>query len=369
MLDEKETTRNMAGSEEEIDLLELAANLWKKRSTILKWAGIGALIGLVVALSIPKEYTTTIKLASESDAAGGAGSLGAIAAMAGINTGGNKAGDAVTPELYPDVLASIPFIVGLFDVTVVESENDSTYTVRTYLEQHTKSPWWGVITSLPGKTIATIRSLFSTQEEDQPNATVNPFKLSKQETIIKEALTSRITGSYDDKTGMNTISVTMQDPQVSAMLADTVASHLQQFVTDYRTSKARKDLAYAQQLNNEARESYYAAQQRLADYLDRNQGISLHSAQVTRDRLSNEAQLAFSLFNQTSQQVQLAKAKVQENTPVYAIVEPATVPLRASKPSKMLILVGFTMIAAIAASAKILLTDTFKALKDKISAQ
>ena len=150
--------------------------------------------------------------------------------------------------------------------------------------------------------------------------------------------------------------------------ADTVAHHLQQFVTDYRTSKARKDLEYAEQLNNEARESYYAAQQRLADYLDRNQGISLHSAQVTRDRLSNEAQLAFSLFNQTSQQVQLAKAKVQENTPVYAIVEPATVPLRASKPSKAMILIGFTIVAAIAASAKILLSDTFKALKTKVSA-
>ena len=192
--------------------------------------------------------------------------------------------------------------------------------------------------------------------------------LSKKETLVKEALSARIAGSYDDKTGINTISVTMQDPQVSAMLADTVAHHLQQFVTDYRTSKARKDLEYAEQLNNEARESYYAAQQRLADYLDRNQGISLHSAQVTRDRLSNEAQLAFSLFNQTSQQVQLAKAKVQENTPVYAIVEPATVPLRASKPSKAMILIGFTIVAAIAASAKILLSDTFKALKTKVSA-
>lgn len=369
MRDEKEIIGNKDDSEEEIDLLELAANLWKGRSTILKWAGIGAFIGLIVAFSIPKEYTTTIKLASEADAGSGAGSLGAIAAMAGINTGGNKAGDAVTPELYPDVLTSIPFVVGLFDVPVVESENDSTYTVRNYIQHHTKSPWWGIILSLPGKAIGTVKSWFTTDEEPAASATTDPFKLSKRETIIKDILSARISGSYDDKTGMNTISVTMQDPQVSAMLADTVASHLQQFVTDYRTSKARKDLAYAEQLNKEARESYYAAQQRLADYLDRNQGITLHSAQVTRDRLSNEAQLAFSLFNQTSQQVQLAKAKVQENTPVYAIVEPATVPLRASKPSKILILTGFIMIAAIAASAKILLADTFKALKSKISAQ
>ena len=368
MRDEKEFTPNQADPEEEIDLLELAANLWKGRRIIFKWAGIGAIIGLIVAFSIPKEYTTTIKLASEANAGGSTGSLSAIAAMAGINTTGNKAGDAVTPELYPDVLSSIPFVVGLFDVPVTESENDSTYTVRNYIEQHTSTPWWSAIMALPGKTIGMVKSWFSPEEDTPSGGATNPFKLSKKETLVKEALSARIAGSYDDKTGINTISVTMQDPQVSAMLADTVAHHLQQFVTDYRTSKTRKDLEYAEQLNNEARESYYAAQQRLADYLDRNQGISLHSAQVTRDRLSNEAQLAFSLFNQTSQQVQLAKAKVQENTPVYAIVEPATVPLRASKPSKAMILIGFTIVAAIAASAKILLSDTFKALKTKVSA-
>ncbi len=120
MRDEKEFTPNQADPEEEIDLLELAANLWKGRRIIFKWAGIGAIIGLIVAFSIPKEYTTTIKLASEANAGGSTGSLSAIAAMAGINTTGNKAGDAVTPELYPDVLSSIPFVVGLFDVPVTE---------------------------------------------------------------------------------------------------------------------------------------------------------------------------------------------------------------------------------------------------------
>ena len=53
------------GDEEEIDLLELAAKLWKSRRTIFIYAGVAAIIGLVVAFSIPKEYTTTIKLAPE----------------------------------------------------------------------------------------------------------------------------------------------------------------------------------------------------------------------------------------------------------------------------------------------------------------
>ena len=39
MRDEKEFTPNQADPEEEIDLLELAANLWKGRRIIFKWAG------------------------------------------------------------------------------------------------------------------------------------------------------------------------------------------------------------------------------------------------------------------------------------------------------------------------------------------
>ncbi len=369
MSDEKEIiVRPDKDEEQEIDLLELAAKLWKSRRTIFIYAGVAAVIGLVVAFSIPKEYTTTIKLAPElNGASAGKGSLGSLAAMAGINVGSSGGADAVMPELYPDVLSSVPFIVGLFDVPVTESKTDSTYTVRSYIEDHTSAPWWSFIMSLPGKAIGGVISFFRDEEEGDPNAKTNPFMLSKEEEAIKLALTQRINCSYDQKTGVNTISVTMQNPLVSAMLADTVAAHLQAYVTDYRTSKSRQDLKYAEQLNNEAREAYYAAQQRLADYLDRNQGLSLHSAQVTRDRLTNEAQLAFSLFNQTSQQLQLAKAKVQETTPVYATVEPATVPIKASKPSKVMILVGFMFLGCVAAAAKILFADTFTAMKQKIS--
>ena len=76
--------------------------------------------------------------------------------------------------------------------------------------------------ALPGKTIGMVKSWFSPEEDTPSGGATNPFKLSKKETLVKEALSARIAGSYDDKTGINTISVTMQDPQVSAMLADTV---------------------------------------------------------------------------------------------------------------------------------------------------
>jgi uncharacterized protein involved in exopolysaccharide biosynthesis len=55
----------------------------------------------------------------------------------------------------------------------------------------------------------------------------------------------------------------------------------------------------------------------------------------------NEAQLAFNVYNQLAQQKEIAKAKVQERTPVYTTMQPAVVPQLAIAPRKMFILVGF----------------------------
>lgn len=147
------------------------------------------------------------------------------------------------------------------------------------------------------------------------------------------------------------IAVKMQDPLVAALVADTVTTRLKDYITDYRTNKARNDLEYAQLINEKAKKNYFEAQQKLADYLDRNQGLALHSAQTMRDRLQNEATLAFSIYNQTSQQVQSALAKVQENTPVYAVISPATVPVKPAGPRKLFILIGFTFLGFAACAA------------------
>jgi uncharacterized protein involved in exopolysaccharide biosynthesis len=357
-------------SEQEIDLLELARKLWDNRKTILKWGGIGIIAGLVIALSIPKEYTTTIKLAPEASQSGGsAGNLGALAAMAGISPVGNSGKDAVNPQLYPDIVNSIPFTLELFNVSVTNADGSVTKSVKDYVSNDLSAPWWSAVMSLPGKAIGGVRSLFSSSDkEGEESRKPDSFRLTPEENGIVGALAGRVSVDVDGKTSIISISVTMQDPVVSAMLADTVAERLKEYVTDYRTNKARSDLSYAQKLNDEAREDYFTAQQNYASYMDKNQGVILRSMRNEEERLQNEMQLAFNLYNTTAQQLQMAKAKVQEITPVYTIVQPATVPLAPSKPSKMMIIVGCLFLAVVAASAWVLFgRDLITAFKNKDS--
>ena len=199
---------------------------------------------MVVAFSIPKEYTTTIKLAPEfTDSKQMSGGLGALASMAGINAGGSGV-EAVQPQLYPDIVSSVPFTIGLFDVPVTDKNGELNTTVRKYLEEETSAPWWSAVMSLPGKMIGGVMSIFSDSEDEIAADSVNTFRLSKDESAIAEALNARVSADVDTKTSIITLSATMQDPMVSALLADTVAERLKAYVTSYRTTKAGEGLFF-----------------------------------------------------------------------------------------------------------------------------
>lgn len=373
--DNRDLPVSQADEEQEIDLLELASKLWDSRRRIIKWAIWGIVIGLVVAFSIPKEYTATVKLAPELGSAksGGTGGLAALASMAGVNLSQSSGVDAVYPELYPDIVSSVPFAVGLLSVELPTNiEDTDSATVETLLMDHTSSPWWGYVLGVPGKIIGGIKSLF-TDEEEEGDGTIDPNHLTLEQSQLVEAVNQRVAVNVDTKTQVVTITSTLQDPVAANALADTVTSRLKAYIKEYRTEKARADLDYARKINREAREEYYKAQSKYAAAADRNHGLSTRSAAIELERLQNETQLAFSLYNNTSQQVKVAEAKVQESTPVFAIVQPSTVPVRASKPRKVLILIGFVFLAVVAASAWILfapgLIASFKEKKQELDKQ
>ncbi len=335
--------------EQEIDLLALIARVWAGRNLIFKCCGIAVLVALVVAFSIPKEYTATITLAPEfSKGSSSLSSLSSLASIAGINLQNNNTRDAINPNFYPDIVSSVGFSTSLFSVPLRRMNDSLQVTLYEYLKDYQRVPWWRTVTGFPFKCLGWTLSLFREEKVDTISAsTVNPFHLTREEAGIVGALGQRIDVSVDKKTYMITLSVTMQDPLIAATLTDTVMVRLQQYVTDYRTGKARGDLEFAQQLYDEARQKYYDAQQAYADFVDMNQNLSLRSVQTRQERLQDEMNLAYNLYNQTAQQLQLAKAKVQESTPAYAVVQEATVPLRASKPSKPMILIGFVFLAGV----------------------
>lgn len=350
----------------EIDLMEYTRKLWAARKLLLKVAGIAVIVGIVIALSIPKKYTAEVTLSPESGKGGGS-SLSGMAAMLGIGTV-NMGGDAnaLNISMTSDIVSSTPFILELFDTQVKTLDGEMDTTLVAYLETES-APWWNMIMSLPSKAIGGVMSLFVPDKEEEIKA-INPFQLTPKQKGQVSAIKSIIMAESDKKTGMTKISVTLQDPLVAATLVDTVLVKLQKYITNYRTSKAQEDCKYWEQLYEQRKNEYYEAQEKYAKYSDNNQGVILQSVRIEQERLQNEQSLAFQVFSQVATQLQMSRAKLQEEKPAFAILEPASVPLQPSGTSRKMILVGIVFLAVAGAAAWILFgQDLWKNLKNGLN--
>ena len=154
----------------------------------------------------------------------------------------------------------------------------------------------------------------------------------------------------------------MQDPLVAATVADIVRVYLKEYITEYRTGKARKFLKYTEELRKEAQEEYYSAQEKYTRYADVNRGLVKLTSRAELVRLRNEMKLAQTTYNQTKQLVQAAMARVEKIRPVYAVIQPVVVPLKPSKPRKMTILVMYVFLSGAGSLVWVLFAKGF--LKD-----
>ena len=152
----------------------------------------------------------------------------------------------------------------------------------------------------------------------------------------------------------------MQDPLISASLTQIVVEKLQGYITNYRTQKAKQDLEFTEKVFGEARESYYKAQRAYAAFEDANKNIISASYRTEQERLKNEMTLTFNVYNTLAQKLEQDKLRVQEQTPVYTVISPATVPLKPASPKKSLILVGFVFLALFGGIGYLFVKDMFE---------
>lgn len=326
----------------EIDWMDILRRIYAIRKTLYKAAGVGVVLGIIIALSIPKQYTVTVTLSPEMN---GDSKGGGLASLASSFLGGgatSNSPDALNATLAPDIVASTPFILELFNTRVQTLDGEMDTTLVAYLDEQ-KQPWWGYIKAAPGMAIGAIKSLFA--EEVDTTATLNPFQLTEKEAAKVKGLRQSILAEVDKKTAMTTLTVTLQDSKVTAIVADSVVAKLQQYIIDYRIKKAKEDCAYLEELYHERQQEYYDAQSKYAHYFDTNRNIAFQSVRAEQERLQNDMNLAYQVYSQVAQQLQVARAKIQEEKPVFAVVEPATVPLQPSGTSRKVILIGIIFLA------------------------
>ena len=343
---------------QEVDIVGLLLLLWNGRRRIILNCIIALVLAIVVAFSIPKKYTSAVVMAPEISASGGfAGGLGEIAAIAGVNIGGLSGNDdALYPELYPQIVSSTPFLIDILSMEVETNEGDSL-TLYDFISKHTKTPWWVKIYSVP---MNFFKRLFVSEEpgsEFAMSSGTSTVSYTKKQYSTMMHLEKSIAVDVDKGNSLVTINVSLQDKKLAADVANAIAERLKLYIEDYRSAKSRKDLEYSEKLYEEFKAKYIDAQKEYAKYANLHQNVVNMKYQVELSRLQNEMDLAFGIYSQMAQTLEMARAKVQEDTPVCVVIQPAYVQIKASSPKKIMMATMYLFLAFFGTSAWIIIKD------------
>lgn len=321
----------------EINIYHLGKDFWRRNRK--KNFIISTIVSILVAIyifSIPRYYSATTQVIPESSDENGLNlpkDLSQLSSVAGLSLGGMSGKDAINPDIYPDIFNSNNFIVDILKLSVINKKEEKISYYK-YLTQQQDQAWWGkILASIVGKKEVSDKIDFS------------PTRFTRQQEQLIQNTKKNIKCEIDKKTGMISLSTTADDPFVAASLANAIMARLQQYIIDYRTKKAKIDLEYSMKILKEAKSKYSKIQQEYIHYADRHNDLVLNAYRTKLNDLENEMQQAFNSVTQINQQVEMAKARLQERTPAFTVIQEAAIPVRPSGPKRV-----FTVLAAFCAT-------------------
>lgn len=345
-----------------IDLRVVLRKVVERKMLFAKVLPVVFVVSCLIAISIPRYYTTEVKIVPELDnSMGSGGGLASIASSFGFDLSDMQTTDAISPLLYPDLMEDNGFVAKLFPIRVKDSEEEIDMDYFTYLKKHQKSPWWE-------KAMGAVKKLFTSEKKPSAAASANkgnPYYLSKKDEAVAEKMRKNIALAFDKKTTVITISVTDQDPAICKTIADSIQTKLQAFITDYRTSKARTDVAYYAKLSREAKAAYDSIRLRYARMSDANQDLVLMSVKSQLEDMENEMQLRYNAYSSMNVQLQAAKAKVQQRTPAFTTIEGARYPNKHAGPKRMLGVAAMLVLASMGLVVWILKDDIKRQMRKR----
>ena len=340
MTQEKNTTSQ--DQEDTIDLIKLLKDLWGARKIILKITVAFTFLGLFVAVFSENKFTastTFVPLGQGSSVSGG--SLGSLASLAGINIGGAGNSEEISPELYPQIVGSIPFQLELLNTPLTIEGQKAPVSYSDYYE-NIYSP--GLLSNikkytlgLPGVLISLVRSA----PENLEASAGQLISISKEEYELIKDLKDQISLAVNAKEGFISISVTMPEAIASAELALKAQQLLQEYALEFKTQKSIEQLTYIEERYSEKEKAFNEIKIALARFQDQNTGINTALGRTRLLQLESEYDLAFTVYSELAKQLETQLLQVKKDTPLFTVLKPVSIPNERSAPKKALILVVF----------------------------
>lgn len=296
--------QNYAPEDDEIDLAELWAAIYKRKWLIMGMSLGLALLVAIYSLTIPNQYKADVLLAPVSSGGKSAnlGGLGGLASLAGISLPGGGGG---TAEEAMALLQSKKFLFERPDYQQIKQ----TLYAENYDAEHQA---WLVEESLMGDFKEWIKSIIASDtEEAPPNLTgeiLAPGEPSRGE--VYKVWSSLLSVSTDKTSGLVTLSIEWTDPAVVAQWANDMVKRIND------------------QMRNQAIENSEKAIKYLQLQVEQTPYVELRST-------------LYNLIEEHTKSLTLAKTQQEY---AFKVIDPAVVPEEKSKPKRsLMVAVGLVL--------------------------
>lgn len=364
--------RAIENENDEINIFQILRTFWEGRKTILKTIAVFGVIGLFVALISVEEYMSEVRVLPESQESVSLGALGGLAQQFGISAAPQSSGEGIPANLYPAIIESNIFLEELMTYEVLLPKESQRVTLETYFRNYQSWSLFKYTVMLP----LTIKKWLTIGGENEftslDHAYSNEEKLNRLVHMSRDdwetlrEIRGRISTSLDSETGTVTVRVKIQDPFIAADVADEIVQMLSHYITEKRTEKARQDVRFIEERFEEAKASFEEAQKELAVFNDANRGQLTAMARTEEQLLQSRYNLNFNLYNSLAERLEQSRIKLQEETPMINILEPAAVPDKRSEPKRTMILTVFILFGGFIGLSIVLFKTLYIKFIDKL---
>ena len=332
---------------DQIDLIALLKQFWSQRRLILKITLVFTCIGLFVAIFSKNEYTASTTFVPVTQGKSVSGSLGGLASLAGINLGITGSSAEISPELYPQIVNSIPFQKELLHTQLTIEGIDTLVTYQAYYKDiynpgllaHLKKYTIG----LPGVLLGALRSdkaVVSVKDAINPEI----ISITQEEHALIKQLTDQINLAVNSKEGFVSIEVTLPEAKASAQLTKKAQALLQAYVLQFKTQKSNEELHFIARRFAEKEQEFNSAKLKLATFEDQNRGINTALGRSKLIDLQGDYDLVFSVYSELAKQLEAQRLQVKKDTPIFTVLKPVTTPNEKSAPKRALIVVVYVFL-------------------------
>jgi len=329
--------------DDEVSLLDILLVLARHKTLIVRAVLVFTLLGVTYALLAPEEFTSEAWVVREAQTEGGelpgGISPGALSGF-GINLDGSTSG--LTPAAYQDVLQSrevrLAVVRDTFrfpdaerPMTFVEYVNRPPGVMSQVMEYTLWLPW--TLKGALGNAISGPPAPAGT------TGTGEPLIPSEEEDKALKAISDMISSTVNEESGLMMISVTAGGPVLASDLTKSFLDHFTSRVREIRTEKVRERLQFVEGRFGEAEQELEQAEDRLAQFLERNQNPTTATLQFRRDRLQRQVSFKEQLYSELQSQLTQTRLDLQRRQPVVTVVEEPVPPVNRSAPRRTLIVV------------------------------